>query len=117
MFCCSICMEERTGDIGNECCGLIYCSLCCLKSRGLCYVCDKDCLTWPLRCSKCNKIGNAFTVLECMSINCDNNVCDSCNSKTINGSLTFCSLMCNFNAYLSYMNLDNVCSSCDKCKD
>ena len=108
MFTCNICMEERMGDIGNQCCGLIYCSLCCLKSRGLCYVCDKDQLNWPNRCSICAKSGNALTILECMNINCFQQVCEACNSKHINGSLTFCSIMCNFHAYLSFRDLEVV---------
>ena len=117
MFICSICMEERTGDIGNQCCGFTYCGLCCLISRGLCYVCDKDTLNWPQRCSKCSTIGNAFTITECMSVDCDLMVCNSCKFKKVNNQLTFCSLMCNMNAYLSFMGLDDVRCTCESNTD
>ena len=92
-------MIDRKGKIGNECCGQIYCPLCMLKSRGLCYVCDKDHLNQLTQCDTCQIVQNSFTILECMNTDCVNQVCGSCNKYK---EMTFCSMMCRIHAYLEF---------------
>lgn len=92
-------MNDRKGPIGDECCGQVYCPLCMLKSRGLCYVCDKDDLNMLTRCDSCQIVQNSFTILECFNINCTNKVCNSCNKFK---DMTFCSHMCRLLAFLEY---------------
>ena len=95
-------MIDRKGKIGNECCGQVYCPLCMLKSRGLCYVCDKDDLNKLTRCDICHVVQNSFTILECMNTNCVTQVCGSCNNERLNKDMTFCSITCRLHAYIEF---------------
>ena len=99
-FTCSICMEENRGRSAKYCCGHNYCGLCILKTRGLCYVCDKHILTQENTCNLCNQSANFFSVQNCMNLPCMTQVCARCNNVKLNGPMTFCSPGCNLEAYL-----------------
>ena len=99
-FTCSICMESNRGIPARKCCGQLYCALCILKTRGLCYVCEKDTLTQANTCDLCNEQTNFFSVQNCMNLPCETQVCARCNNEALNGPMTFCSPKCNFEAFI-----------------
>ena len=99
-FECTICRESCRGLPARKCCGQLYCALCLYKTRGFCMVCEKDVLNLENTCNVCDQQGNFFSVQECMNTNCKAQVCGVCNNVDLNGTMTFCSTRCNFEAYL-----------------